>query len=203
MNRREDEAMFPFLAGNMTVRKMRDGEFRFLSSWTHVGASLRRSNGNIEMYKYLADPNKSTPLWIINMRDVVVDIVKGDDQGVCCKETLPEFCLLIMMPNEKAFCCEIEDGIQLNQWISCLSFVLGMFRGRPSRKTADWVWTECGLDPSDPGNTQEKYIWEGYLEKHGSGSLSLWKKRYICVTENYLTYFDNESVSAVCDSSSH
>lgn len=186
--------MFPFLAGNMTVRKMRDGEFRFLSSWTHVSASLRRSDGTIEMFKYLADPSKATPLWIINMRDVVVDIRKGDDPAVRCKETLPEFCLLIMMPNEKAFCCEIEDGIQLNQWISCLSFVLGMFRGRPSRRTADWIWTECGLDPTDPGNTQEKYIWEGYLEKHGSGSLSLWNKRYVCVTENYLTYFDNHKV---------
>ena len=50
-----------------------------------------------------------------------------------------------------------------NQWLRCLSHVLAQFRGRTLQKAADWVWTECGLDPTDPGNTQEEPVFDGSL----------------------------------------
>ena len=121
--------LFPFLSCNMQVRKMRDYEFRFMSSWTHVTATLERSTGNILMHKYLAEVSEQ-PLWSLDMRDAVrhhrtthalfidaapvqvVDIVNGDEFPK--KDAFPsDFCLVIQMPNNKAFCCEMEDGIQL------------------------------------------------------------------------------------------
>ena len=70
MENTRSKTMFPFLSCNMQVRKMRDCEFRFMSSWTHVTATLEQHSGNILMHKYLA-AEASEPLWSLDMRDVV------------------------------------------------------------------------------------------------------------------------------------
>jgi len=48
------------------------------------------------------------------------------------------------------------------QWVICLKYVHGYVRGRPEDKSANWVWTEAGLDPDDErDDVLETYHHEG------------------------------------------
>lgn len=66
-------------------------------------------------------------------------------------------------------------------------------RGRAPDKSANWVWSEAGLNPDETSqNVKEEYCQEGYLDKQGQSVASFWKRRYVGCTKTEIQYFGDK-----------